>query len=294
MFRQAASMSRWAVRMLAVSVASFAIAGCQREAAVTADTAPVATRSDELSWAQKALGRNPQIELVATDAQAQVFTVRNKTTGAVMAVRLDELAAAPVAQLTAASMPSPAATNAPAAMEPPAATPAAAPSAPPPTVAANTGDIDPAESGGEGSYTIERTDGQVRVSGPGVSIVSAGGKAASNDASDASQRTTDPIICQGRRMLHLDNRNIYVEGNAITASDGCEVHITNSRIVASGTGVVVHGATVHVSNSHIEGAQNSFEADSRAKLFIRASTFQGLPRRDHLAMVQDQGGNRWR
>ena len=281
--------------MLAVCAAAGAIAGCQREAAVTADATPPATRSDELSWAQKALARNPQIELVATDAQAQVFTVRNKTSGAVMAVRLDELAAAPVAQLTAATLPSPPPpAAAPAPTEPPAATPAAAPTAPPPSVAANTGEVGGTAPAGEGAYTIERADGQVRVSGPGVSIVSAGGAADPASATEAGQRTTDPIICQGRRMLHLDNRNIYVEGNAITASDGCEVHITNSRIVASGTGVVVHGATVHVSNSHIEGAQNSFDADSRAKLFIRASTFQGLPRRDQLAMVQDQGGNRWR
>ena len=80
-------------------------------------------------------------------------------------------------------------------------------------------------------------------------------------------------------MIHLDNRNIYVDGDAITVRGGCEMYITNSRIVASGTGIVVHDATVHVSNSHIEGASGSFDADDRAKLYVRSSTFQGVPRR---------------
>src|SRR5690606_12080999 len=102
------------------------------------------------------------------------------------------------------------------------------------------------------------------------------------------------IICEGRRMVHFDNREIYVEGDAITVRDGCEMYITNSTIVASGTGIVVRGGTVHVSNSHVEGAEGSFDADSEAKMFVRASTFRGVPRRSELALVQDQGGNRWR
>ena len=72
------------------------------------------------------------------------------------------------------------------------------------------------------------------------------------------------------------------------------MYITNSRIIASGTGIVVRDAVVHVSNSHIEGANGSFDADDRAKLYVRSSTFQGVPKRNELAMVQDQGGNRWR
>ena len=95
-------------------------------------------------------------------------------------------------------------------------------------------------------------------------------------------------------MLQLDNRNIYVDGDAITVRGGCEMYITNSHIVASGTGIVVQDATVHVSNSHIEGASGSFHADDRAKMYVRGSTFQGVPRRAELATVQDQGGNQWR
>jgi len=95
-------------------------------------------------------------------------------------------------------------------------------------------------------------------------------------------------------MVHLDNREIFVEGDAITVRGGCELYITNSRVVATRTGIVVQDGIVHVSNSHIEGQEGSFDADSRAKVFVRASTFRGLPRRSELAQVQDQGGNRWR
>jgi hypothetical protein len=142
-------------------------------------------------------------------------------------------------------------------------------------------------------YTIERNDGQLKISGPGISVVSAGPRSATAGEAQSS-RPAEPIICEGRRMLHLDNRNIYVDGDAITVRGGCELYLTNSNIVASGTGIVVQDGTVHISNSYIEGAGGSFEADSQAKVFVRGSTFQGMSRRDQLATVQDQGGNRWR
>ena len=143
-------------------------------------------------------------------------------------------------------------------------------------------------------YTIDRSGGQIRVSGPGVSIVSSGTNAPPAIRRARGRRAVDPFICEGRRTLQLDNRNIYVDGDAITVRGGCEVYITNSHIVASGTGIVVQDAIVHISNSHIEGANASFQADDRAKMYVRGSTFQGVPRRAELAMVQDQGGNQWR
>jgi hypothetical protein len=132
------------------------------------------------------------------------------------------------------------------------------------------------------------------VSGPGVSIVSSGPNTAAGNQASAGRRAVDPFICEGRRTLQLDNRDIYVDGDAITVRGGCEVFITNSHIVASGTGIVVQDATVHISNSTIEGASASFQADDRAKMYVRGSTFQGVPRRAELSMVQDQGGNKWR
>jgi hypothetical protein len=258
---------------------------------------PSADQSGQFAWARAALERNPQIEVVSADTQSGVVTIRNRRTGDLQVVRVDELAAAPVSQLRAEAA-------APAA---PAAEPQA-PAAPqePSTASASTEAATPAQPAAEAApartaagvatagtpgYTIERADGQVRVSGPGVSIVSAGPVEPAQRA--ASQSLADPIICEGRRMVHLDNRNIYVEGNAIIARGGCELYITNSHISASGTGIVVQDATVHVSNSQIEGADGSFDADDRAKLFVRSSTFQGVPKRTQLATVQDQGGNRW-
>jgi hypothetical protein len=141
-------------------------------------------------------------------------------------------------------------------------------------------------------YTIERSGGRVKVSGPGVSIVSGESAPAYTAKGEPGQRTVDPIICEGERMMHFDGRDIYVDGDAITVRGGCELYITNSRIVASSTGVVVRGGTVHIANSYVEGARASFDAGGGTRLYLRGSTFQGLSRRDALAMIEDQGGNR--
>jgi hypothetical protein len=146
----------------------------------------------------------------------------------------------------------------------------------------------------DSNYTIDRTGGQLRVSGPGVSIVSSGKGTTSGASNVAGARASEPIICEGKRMLKLDDRKMYVEGDAIIARGGCELYITNSHIVATGTGLIVEDAIVHVANSHIEGLNGSFNATDRAKMFVRTSTFQGVPRRAEFASVLDQGGNEWR
>ncbi|HZF27177.1 MAG TPA: hypothetical protein VEZ88_13010 [Steroidobacteraceae bacterium] len=255
----------------------------------------------ELAWARVALERNPNVEVVATDMQAGVFTIRDKRTGHVQAVKLSELAAAPVSQFTAQiSRPTAQADVAePANEEPPAESsgPENAPPPPPARAAAPSPGQSvasaPVVADGK-SYTVERADGQVKVSGPGVSIVTSGGTATDSPGGDPGLRKADPIICEGARMIHLDNRKIYVDGDGLTARAGCELYLTNSRIVASGIGVVVQDATVHITNSYIEGASGSFEAGMGAKVFVRDSTFSGLSRRDTFAQVQDQGGNEWR
>jgi hypothetical protein len=272
-------------------IAVLALAACERAPQGNSAT-------EELNWARAALARNPQIEVVASDPETGVFTIRDKESGEVQVVSLNDLAAGPVAQfksITRAAPPTPPAVpESPAAPQPPEPTAATAQAgAPaPPAPAAGPAPSAPPVSG-TGNYTIERTGGQLRVSGPGVSIVSSG-QAAAGAGSESSLRTASPVICEGRRMLHFDNRDVYVEGDAITVRDGCEMFITNSRIIASGTGVTVRNAVVHVSNSHIEGAGGSFDIDADSKMYVRGSTFQGLSRRAELAMVQDQGGNRWR
>lgn len=266
----------------------------------------IPTEPPELTWARSALERNPQFEVLASDSQTRVFTVRNRVTGKVETINLNELAAAPIGQLRAAAVPAaPPAAAAPTTLPAPAPAPAGMANAPEPEQVADASesqrdDLDnsPAAAAeraqaAEASYTIDRSGGRVRVSGPGVSIVSTG-TGAKSGPNLAGVRASEPIICEGKRLLKLDDRKIYVDGDAIIARGGCELYITNSRIVASGTGLIVEDAIVHVANSHIEGVNGSFNATDRAKMFVRTSTFTGIPRRAELASVLDQGGNQWR
>jgi hypothetical protein len=281
--------------ILVTCAALCALAACKR---IEEPAAP--DDGNDFDWARAALERNPQLEIVATDSDSEVFTVRNKQTGEVLALKLDELVAAPVSQLSRAPMTQvptpPEVPAAPAAPGAPAAASATAPASSDDERAAQAAQqIAPSSSQPSDTpgYTIERADGQLRVSGPGVSIVSSGGSSATSSAPSA-QRTVEPVICEGRRMLQLDARDIHVEGDAIIARGGCELYITNSRVVGSSVGVVIQDAVVHIANSHVEGATASFVADDGAKLYLRNSTFQGLSRRGERASVQDQGGNRWR
>ncbi len=103
----------------------------------------------------------------------------------------------------------------------------------------------------------------------------------------------DPIICQGQRMIQIDNQNLAFQGDAITAEDGCEIHITNSHITAGGIGVSARGASVHIKNSSIEGDSGSVSASDGAQVYAQSSTFKGLSRRLDTAALHDLGGNVW-
>jgi hypothetical protein len=262
--------------------AALAFGGCERTG-----EAPAGQSRDEMAWARAALERNPNLEIVAVDADKGVFTVRDRVSGVVHAVKANELAAAPVAQVSGQWSPHPNAVEAlPGAVDEVAAAAA--------DDAGEQWTREPSEPGAEPlKYSIERRGGQVKVSGPGVSIVSAGSPAAATARGEAGQVTVEPIICEGRQMMHLDNRRIFVEGDAITARNGCELYITNSRIVASGTGVVVRDATVHITNSYIEGASGSYDAGIGAKMFLSGSTFNGVMHRDAFAQIQEQGAAQW-
>jgi hypothetical protein len=310
--RIAHSAARSITPRLALSCMALAVlSACNRGAEQPVATAP--TESSELTWARDALERNPRYEVLASDTQAHVFTIRDRSSGAIETIHLNDLAAAPVAQLRAAAAapvstataPAPAAAAAPT-QPAPADTPALvvdqpeqpAPATPAPEPA-RVADNSPAAAAqraaeSDANYTIDRTGGTLRVSGPGVSIVSAGGDTRSTQPNRAGAQLSEPIICEGPRLLKLDDRNIYVDGDAIIARGGCELYITNSRIIASGTGLIVEDAIVHIANSHIEGANGSFNATDRARMFVRTSTFEGVPRRAEFASVLDQGGNQWR
>ncbi|MGQ0429651.1 MAG: hypothetical protein ACT4UQ_06950 [Gammaproteobacteria bacterium] len=260
-------------------VAGAVIAACERGA-----EAPARDSNPEMDWAHAALDRNPNLEVLAVDQDAGVFTLRDRRTGEVQTATMAELAAAPIAGLAAASTVMPVTNAVPAEVQPAADAPA-----PQAAADAGTGDAAPL-GGGELDYTVERDANGIRVTGPGVSIVSAAAPDAMTARGEPGQQTADPVICEGRRMMQLDNRRIFVDGDAITARAGCELHITNSRIVASGTGVVARGATVHISNSYIEGKAGAYHAAPGAKIFLRGTTLNGVRRRDASAEVHELVG----
>jgi hypothetical protein len=139
--------------------------------------------------------------------------------------------------------------------------------------------------------------GRVIAKGPGYSIVatSPGQPAAgTTKVTDAPLETLhEPIVCQGQRVLDIDNRDIRFDGNAITAEDGCELHITNSRISASGIAIRARNASVHIENSEIEGRKASIDATGTAQIYAEASTFRGAARRLGQAAIHDLGNNAW-
>lgn len=267
-------------RLTIAGTALFALAACQESRD--------AGNPQEMAWAKAALERNPNLEVIATDSQRGVFTVRDRVTQQVHAVGLDELAAAPVAQLAAAGgLPAAGASSLPVDEE--VSDPYAPSGAMEPEAEAQSEVA--AVDGAVPDYKIERSGGKVRVTGPGLSIVSGSAAPPASARGEAGQRNVDPIVCEGRRTMHLDDQRIYVDGDAITVAGGCELYLTNSRIVASNTGLVVRDGVVHIANSYVEGGTASFDVGSAARVYMRGSTLQGLLRREEVAMIEDQGGN---
>ena len=129
----------------------------------------------ELSWARAALERNPDLEVVATDPQSGVVTVKHRSTGEVEAIKASELAAVTPSQLKPMDK----------AEAPP-------PKEDPAPVQQESAHSAVADRAGNGTghrlelrarparYTIDRSGGKIRVSGPGVSIESSGTSAAGN------------------------------------------------------------------------------------------------------------------
>jgi len=255
---------------------------------LTALAACTKAGNDELNWARAALERNPQIKVIGVDAAKNTIQVTVKASGETLTLTPGELAAIPIGDLLAhASAPPLVQADAMDATSPELVVEAVPPEATPIVEAP----IAP-EAAAKPEYTVQREDGQVRVTGPGVSIETH--KPTAQETIATTKRFDEPIICDGKRMLHLDNRRINVAGDAIVARGGCELHITNSRIVATGTAITVLDATVHIVNSEISGIDGSLTNSSAARVVLRNSKFTGLARRDNQASIQDQGGNTWR
>jgi hypothetical protein len=144
--------------------------------------------------------------------------------------------------------------------------------------------------------------GRVLESGPGYAIKAASKgtpvvarveRERSSTTSSAVERRHDPIVCQGDRFLQIDNRNLEFDGDAVTAEDGCEIHITNSHISAKGVGIFARSANVHIDNSQIEGDSASIDASDGAQVYVSSSRFKGISRRVDSSAFHDLGGNVW-
>lgn len=231
--------------------------------AAASDEGGTAANATQLEWARDALARNGALEVVSTDRDDGTITVRVKSTGELRKVRADQVVASP----------SPDGTR-------------------------------PSRAAGLGSAAAS-SSGHVIASGPGYSIAavsSAGGPSgaaaepeAATDAGAARnlpvEHRHDPLICQGSRLIQIDNRNLVFDGDAVSVEKGCELHITNSSITAHGIGVAARGASVHIDNSIIQGSAGAVDASDGAQVYARSSVFKGLIRRNDTAAFHDLGGN---
>jgi hypothetical protein len=259
-------------------------------------------RVREIDWAKAALARNPAYEIVATDESAGVFTVRDTVGGAVHTLRLQDLIAAPVPPKTASVAPSAA----------PAAEPAGAPvenaqpeAASEPMIAAGQPRAGQGEPLAEGpGYSITRGDHEAAATpstleGPGYSITRhepekrQAGASAEQVASNVERRT-DPIVCQGDRLMRIDGETIEFSGDAVIAEKGCDLFISNATISAGGVGIIARQARVHIVNSTIGGSRASYEASEGAEIYVARSTFSGVGRRFDSATMNDLGGNEYK
>ncbi|HEY0767386.1 MAG TPA: hypothetical protein VGD47_05485 [Steroidobacteraceae bacterium] len=254
---------------------------------------------DQMNWARAALERNDGIEVVAADQQSRTFTVRVKDTGELRMVRADQLIAAPSLPATAAAA-APATTAAPARAGADNGALASAGEAAAPADS-NAQPAQPVEAVQAATTAETAGGGRVLRAGPGYTIKAASTAAPAAGArmrdtavtSAAVERRHEPIVCQGSRLLHIDNRNLEFDGDAVSAQDGCEIHITNSHISATGVGVSARAANVHIDNSLIEGDTASIDASQGAQVYAASSRFRGLSRRVDTAAFHDLGGNIW-
>jgi hypothetical protein len=260
----------------------------------------------EIDWAKAALARNPALEIVATDESAGVFTVRDTATGAVSTLKLGDLIAAPRAA------PAPARPAAPAPASEPMESPAGSQDPADPLVAHQTTETEAMPAGGGPSlaegpgYSITRATGNkpeaaptAALEGPGYKIErqaaqsAAPETAADEEAATASvEKRSDPIICQGNRLMRIDGETIEFSGDAVIAERGCDLYISNARISAGGVGIIARqAARVHIVNSSIGGTRGSYEVSDGAELYVARTTFTGIGRRFDSASMNDLGGN---
>jgi len=305
-------------------IALFGMAGCGKLGSGGGD--------DQMAWAKAALERNGRLEVVATDPQTNTFTVRVKDTGELRMIKADQVVAEPAGLSPSSGTGAGAAPTETSSPAEPAQPAPESPGVTPPTATAST-NSPPEEStasrpAGENAANVPRTGfkpepapaaeapnpnsdvasitpgGRTLESGPGYAIKVASKEATpsatraaarerSATTSAAVERRHEPIICQGDRLLQIDNRNLEFDGDAVSAQDGCEIHITNSHITAKGVGISARAANVHIDNSQIEGDSASIDATEGAQVYASSSRFKGMSRRLDNSSFHDLGGNVW-
>lgn len=277
-----------------VAVGSLGLAGCARkgpetaappaETAAPAETTPSGDAS-RVAWVAEALQRNPGLEVIATDAGRGVFTVRVLSSGELRTVSLDDLIAAPAASIEEIVQQKEAAALAASG-----------------TTAGSTAD------GPVPNYTITRDAGRVNITGPGIEIASSGAApkgnapatasatraAAGPSSNTAGERRSEPMVCQGGRMLRVDNRVIDFDGDGFIVEEGCQLYLTNSHIRSGGTAIIASRGQVHIVNSTVSGRQGAIDASLGAEVFMTDAQIEGSQRRFDTAQIKDLGGNRYR
>jgi hypothetical protein len=251
----------------------------------------------EIDWAKAALARNPDFEIIATDETTGTFTVRNTVTGRFEKLNLQDLIASPRAPKSVAqSAPEPAAAPAP-------SEPVELPEADAQDSLASNQTTVPVESAtgkalAEGpGYSIHRSDAApsqpASLEGPGYSITRQEPVKRPESEATASnvEKRTDPIVCQGDRLMRIDGETIEFSGDAVIAEKGCDLYISNARIRAGGVGIIARQARVHIVNSTIGGTRGSYEASEGAEIYVARTTFEGIGRRFDSATMNDLGGN---
>jgi hypothetical protein len=251
----------------------------------------------EVDWAKAALARNPDYEIIATDEVTGVFTVRSTVTGKFEKLDLHDLVATPLPPKTVAQ-PEPAPPAQP--VESPDVAESASTVASDQTTVPVDSATGTALAQGAG-YSIQRADAApvpaASLEGPGYSIT----RQEPEKPRDTRQTTvttvekrTNPIVCQGDRLMRIDGETMEFTGDAVIAEKGCDLYISNARISAGGVGIIARQARVHIVNSTIGGTRGSYEASEGAEIYVARSTFSGIGRRFDSATMNDLGGNAYK
>ena len=261
---------------------------------------------DRVSVAQVAVRANPDLELVATDAQQGVLTVRVRQTGQVLTVRVDDviagtafrdLAAAPSAAAAPAAAAGPVANpSAPVAGVRPPAAGGAAQEAPAAAKAANAQAEPPATNA-----STQMADARERLRGAGRRLGSTTPQAAPQGAptvaeprdATARRRQSTPVLCSGNQTVRLEHVLLDVDAVAVSANGGCRVSITDSRIMGR-VGVAVNGkASVTIERSEVVGVV-AFQVSGDGEVSVQSSTIEGSVQSRLKSGVRDLGQNVWR